>query len=140
MDLTPLRGAGFGDHVMNLSSGSHQSGTWRTILKATDNSSWNRTITLNVTATDECGNIFTKKVQITVLIRGDVVRDGNVDMGDALHIARYTVGLAQEPDPFVADVVGPGGAPDVTDGVDMGDALFIAKCTVEHTGEEENWI
>jgi len=92
----------------------------------------NLTHGLVINATDEYGNSNTSVCfELEVLRRGDVVRDNVVDMGDALYIARWLIGLeTSAPDPFVGDVVGPGGADDELDGVDMGDALFIARYTV----------
>ena len=92
----------------------------------------NLTHGLVINATDEYGNSNTSVCfELEVLRRGDVVRDNVVDMGDALYIARWLIGLeTSAPDPFVGDVVGPGGADDEFDGVDMGDALFIARYTV----------
>ena len=54
------------------------------------------------------------------------MRDNAVNMGDALCIARYSVGLEPAPDEFVAGIV----LADSFNGVDMGDALFIAKNSV----------
>ncbi len=90
---------------------------------------------LAVNATDVSGNSNTTQcILLTVLRRGDVnvgiVHDNVVDMGDALYIARYTVGKEPAPDPFVADVVGLNGVADCYNGVDMGDALYIARYTV----------
>ena len=93
----------------------------------------NETHCFLVNATDTSGNSNTLVCigPLEILRRGDVVRDNVVDMGDALYIARYSIGLeTTAPDPFVGDVVGPGGADDEFDGVDMGDALFIARYTV----------
>ena len=92
----------------------------------------NLTHGLVINATDEYGNSNTSVCfELEVLRRGDVVRDNSVDMGDALYIARWLIGLeTSAPDPFVADVVGEGGAADDLDGVNMGDALYIARYTV----------
>ena len=63
--------------------------------------------------------------------RGDVMRNDMVDMGDALCIARWTVGLEPSLDmdhfKFVGDVQ-PASDGDHT--TNMGDALFIARHTV----------
>ena len=85
-----------------------------------------------VNATDVNGNFNNSVcIRLEVLRRGDVVRDNEVNMGDALYIARYSVGL-EEPIPdentfmLVGDVTPAEG--DKT--VDMGDALYIARYSV----------
>ncbi len=87
----------------------------------------NETHCLSVNATDTNGNSNTDTcILLTVLRRGDVVRDNEVDIVDAYYIARYTVGLEPEPDGFVTDVT-----PAYTqDGVDIVDAYYIARYTV----------
>jgi len=87
----------------------------------------NLTHTLMVNATDTSDNFNDAVgISLTVLRRGDVVRDNSVDMGDALYIARWTVGLEAAPSVLVGDVI-----PDVGDGtVDMADALYIARYSV----------
>ena len=93
----------------------------------------NETHCFLVNATDTSGNSNTLVCigPLEILRRGDVVRDNVVDMGDALYIARYSIGLeTTAPDPFVGDVVGPGNDPTGDGKVDMGDALFIARYTV----------
>ena len=87
--------------------------------------------TFVVTAKDNGGNTATDTTNnLTVYRRGDVVRNNKVDMGDALRIARYTVGL-ESPDMdhfnFVGDVQ-PASDGDHT--TNMGDALNIARYTV----------
>ena len=91
----------------------------------------NSTHSLVVTARDN-NNTATSNITLEVLRRGDVARNGNVDIGDALYIARYTVGLEPPADNWllVGDVVGEGGNEPGDDSVDMGDALFISRYTV----------
>ena len=93
----------------------------------------NETHCFLVNATDTSGNSNTLVCigPLEILRRGDVVRDNVVDMGDALYIARYSIGLETvAPDVFVGDVVGPGNDAKGDGKVDMGDALFIARYTV----------
>ena len=93
----------------------------------------NLTHNLEVNASDNSGN-FDNTVSIpplTVLRRGDVDRDDDADILDALYIAQWTVDLVPEPSVFVGDVL-----PATGDGVvDIGDALYIAKWTVGNEGE-----
>ena len=124
VNLTPIRGSGFEHVPMNLVSGTVYSGVWSTTTNATTGE--DLTHSLVVTATDVFGNSNTALIPLTVLRRGDVVRNNRVDMGDALYIARYTVGLEPAPDEFAAGVV-PASS---WDGVNMGDALYIARYTV----------
>ena len=93
----------------------------------------NETHCFLVNATDTSGNSNTLVCigPLEILRRGDVVRDNVVDMGDALYIARYSIGLEPvAPDVFVGDVVGAGKDAKGDGKVDMGDALFIARYTV----------
>jgi hypothetical protein len=87
---------------------------------------------LVVTATDNNGNIATSTITLEVLRRGDVARNNKVDMGDALYIARNSVGLEPEADNWllVGDVVGEGGNEEGDNAVDMVDALYISRLTV----------
>jgi hypothetical protein len=87
--------------------------------------------TFVVTAKDNGGNTADDTTNsLTVYRRGDVMRNNKVDMGDAMYIARYTVGL-ESPDmdhfKFVGDVQ-PASDSDHT--TNMADALFIARYTV----------
>jgi hypothetical protein len=127
VNLTPIRGPGNDAVPLTLIAGDSTSGTWAVDVTATYDAGVDQTHCLAVNATDVFGNSNTAKcIPLTVLRRGDVVRDNVVDMGDALYIARYTVGLELAPDEFVAGVV-PASS---WDGVDMGDALYIARYTV----------
>jgi hypothetical protein len=125
INLTPILGPGNDCVPMTLIEGDSKSGTWA--VEVTADEGVDQMHFLAVNATDVFGNSDTSKyIQLTVLRRGDVVRDNVVDMGDALYIARYTVGLEVAPDEFVAGIV-PAGS---WDGVDMADALYIARYTV----------
>ncbi|MFZ2071785.1 MAG: disaggregatase related repeat-containing protein [Halobacteriota archaeon] len=92
----------------------------------------NLTPNLAVTATDTSGNSDSSvSISLTVLRRGDVDRDNDVDIMDSLEIAKYTVGNAPDPGMFIADV-----DPATGDGiVDVMDALYIAKYTVRNADE-----
>ena len=98
---------------------------------------------LVVTATDNNNNIATSTIALEVLIRGDVVRgtgttvETNVNIGDALYIARHTVGLEPEADNWllVGDVVGEAGDPLGDDMVDMADALYIVRYALNKEDE-----
>ena len=88
--------------------------------------------TFVVTAKDNGGNTADDTTNsLTVYRRGDVVRNNKVDMGDALCIAKWTVGLEPSLDmdhfKFVGDVQ-PASDSDHT--TNMADALFIARYTV----------
>jgi hypothetical protein len=86
----------------------------------------NLTNELVVTATDNAGNANTSSLYLTVLRRGDVVRDNNISSADALYIAKYLVGKESMPSLLVGDVV-----PATGDGkITSGDALYIAKYLV----------
>ncbi|CAD6492631.1 MAG: Lamin Tail Domain protein [Candidatus Argoarchaeum ethanivorans] len=92
----------------------------------------NLTHNLVVTAMDNNNNTATSTITLEVLRRGDVVRNDKVDIGDALYIARYTVGLEPLADNWllVGDIVGEDGNELGDNSVDMGDALYIARYTV----------
>ncbi|KAF5436889.1 Outer membrane protein assembly factor BamB, contains PQQ-like beta-propeller repeat [Candidatus Methanophagaceae archaeon] len=134
-NLTPIWGPGNESVPMALTAGDNKSGLWSLNASAAYDPGVNMTHCLAVNATDVSGNSNTTQcILLTVLRRGDVnvgiVHDNVVDMGDALYIARYTVGKEPAPDQFVADVVGLNGVADCYNGVDMGDALYIARYTV----------
>ncbi len=125
VNLTPILGPGHDEVPMTLIEGDRRSGIWSVVTNATYGV--NNTHCLRVNATDVFGNSNTDKcILLTVLRRGDIVRDDRVDIADALYIARYTVGLEPAPDEIVAGVV----PADAFDGVDMADALYIARYTV----------
>ena len=98
---------------------------WTVTVKAT--AGINLTHNLVVNASDNSGNFNnTVSIPLTVLRRGDVVRDNVVDIADALYIAQWTAGWVPDPGVFVGDVLSAAG-----DGtVDIGDALYIAQYTV----------
>ena len=82
---------------------------------------------LIVTATDIYGNSNTSvSIPLSVLQRGDIVRDNVVDDADMLYIAKYIVGKEPAPDEFVAGIW----PADSYDGVDDVDMLYIAKYIV----------
>jgi len=98
---------------------------WSVTTNAT--TGFNITHYLMVNATDTWNNSNTSvSIELTVLIRGDVVRDGTINSGDALHIAKYLVGKVPAPDILVSDVVPATG----NDWISSGDALYIAKYLV----------
>ena len=124
VDLSDIGGAA------NAPMSGTSPGTYTVIATATDGIG--ETHTFVVTATDNGGNIATDTTgELIVYRRGDVTKNNMVDMGDALYIARYTVGL-QEVNPdhftFVGDVQPAEGEELHT--TNMGDALFIARHTV----------
>ena len=87
----------------------------------------NLTHNLVVSATDNRGNLNTSvSIQLTVLRRGDIVRDNVVNDGDMLYIAKYIVGKESPPDEFIAGVW----PADSYDGVNDADMLYIAKYIV----------
>jgi hypothetical protein len=128
IDLSPIGGSA--TQAMTLIQGTNTNGIWTVTTNAS--AGINATHALFVNATDLYGKINTTvSVPLTVLRRGDVVRDNVTDMKDVLYIARYTVGFEPEasnpPSIFVGDVVGEAGDPAGDGKVDMKDALFIAR-------------
>jgi len=96
----------------------------------------NITIDLQVNATDIYGYSNTSvTIPLTVIRNGDVNKNGVTDIGDAMYIAKWTVGLSgfEIEDEYlaVADVNDNGVPPDI------GDAMYIAKWTVGLSGFEE---
>jgi FtsP/CotA-like multicopper oxidase with cupredoxin domain len=83
----------------------------------------NLTSNLAVTATGIGGGSSSVSIPLTVLRRGDVVRDNLVNAADALYILRATVGLNPMPSALVGDVTGDGT-------VNAADALYILRYTV----------
>jgi hypothetical protein len=92
----------------------------------------NQTHNLVVTATDTSGNSDTSvSIPLTVLRRGDVLRDNVVDIGDALYLLQWTTGDVSDPGVLVGDV-----NPATGDGVvDAGDALYIVQWTTREVPE-----
>jgi hypothetical protein len=131
VNLTPILGSPGNDAVaMAIESGGPKNATWHLeYVNAPHDPGVNQSVhCLYVNATDAHGNSATGAcIPLTVLRRGNIVGDTTkTDMGDALYIARYTVGLEPAPDEFVAGIV----PPTTWDGVNMGDALYIARWTV----------
>lgn len=79
---------------------------------------------LVMNATDTRGN-FNNSVSIplTVLLRGDIVRDNKIDLKDLLYLRRYLAGLEPSINPLVADIQTAEG-----DGnVDLKDLLYLRR-------------
>ena len=130
VNMTPIWGPGNDTVEMSIESGGPKNATWYLPnVNAPHDPGVNQSVhCLYVNATDAHGNSETGEcIPLTVLRRGNIVGDTTrTDMGDALYIARYTVGLEPAPDEFVAGIV----PPTTWDGVNMGDALYIARWTV----------
>lgn len=89
----------------------------------------NNTNNLVFNATDNSSNSNTSAhVDLTVLRRGDVIRDDKVDGKDTLRIAKYITGKEPTIDEFVAGVW----CANEYDGVDGRDLLYVARYVV-HT-------
>ena len=122
INLSPILGPGNDSVPMTNVMGDQ----WEVEVNAPYDAGVNNTHNLEVNATDLFGNSNTTiTVELTVLRRGDVVRDNKVNMFDYLYIARYTVGLEPAPDELVAGTV----PADSHNGVNMLDALYIARYT-----------
>ncbi|MGP8330132.1 MAG: NosD domain-containing protein [Methanosarcinaceae archaeon] len=119
IDLSPI--GGLDDQVMERIAGTD---VWTIATTATDGI--NLTHELVVTASDRANNTNTSVIGLTVLLRGDVVRDGNLNSADVLYIAKYIVGKESMPSLLVGDI-----SPDIGDGrVTSADALYLAKYLV----------
>jgi len=119
IDLSPI--GGLDDQVMERISGTN---VWTVEATATDGI--NLTHELIVTATDGANNTNTSVIGLTVLLRGDVVRDGDLNSADVLYIAKYLVGKESMPSLLVSDV-----SPAEGDGkITSADALYLAKYLV----------
>ena len=117
IDLSPIGGS-------NTAPMTKISGT--DIYTTTTNaiSGINLTNNLVVNATDTSGN-FNNSVSIplTVLLRGDIVRDNKIDLKDLLYLRKYIAGLEPSINPLVADI-----QPAEGDGkVDLKDLLLLRK-------------
>jgi hypothetical protein len=131
-------GSGVASVIIDLSTIGGGATTSMSPIGATYSVDTDATIGINlihnlvVTATDDNGNSATSTITLEVLRRGDVARNNKVDMGDALYIARQTVGLEQPADNWVlvGDVVGDGGDSKGDNKVDMKDAFYISRFTV----------
>jgi hypothetical protein len=99
---------------------------WTTTTNAS--SGINGTDYLFINATDKAGNFnISVSIPLTVLLRGDIVRNGAIDSFDALYIAKYLVGKESMPSLLVGDIV-----PATGDGkITSGDALYMYKYLVE---------
>jgi len=98
IDLSPIRGPGFENVPMQLIFGDNKYGVWAVTTNADYDPGVNKTHDLEVKYTTASGTYTAGCVPpLTVLRRGDVWRDNLVDMGDALYIARYTVGKEGPP-------------------------------------------
>lgn len=83
---------------MQLIFGDNKYGVWAVTTNADYDPGVNKTHDLEVKYTTASGTYTAGCVPpLTVLRRGDVWRDNLVDMGDALYIARYTVGKEGPP-------------------------------------------
>jgi hypothetical protein len=100
----------------------------------------NLTHNLNINVTDNKGNYNNSiGITLTVLRRGDIYRDNNLDYKDVLYIARYLASLPPEcnnpPSVLVGDVVGVSGEAKGDGIVDLLDALYIARYDAGMEGE-----
>ena len=112
---------GSDDQVMERIAGTD---VWTVATTATDGI--NLTHELVVTATDGANNTNTSVIGLTVLLRGDVVRDGKLNSADVLYIAKYLVGKESMPSLLVGDM-----SPDIgDDSITSADALYLAKYLV----------
>nr|MBC2748361.1 hypothetical protein [ANME-2 cluster archaeon] len=119
IDLSPIGGSD--DQVMERIAGTD---VWTVTTTATDGI--NLTHELVVTATDGADNTNTSVIGLTVLLRGDVVRDGELNSADALYLAKYMVGKEPMPSLLVSDM-----SPAQGDGkITSADALYLAKYLV----------
>ncbi|MGP8321727.1 MAG: fibronectin type III domain-containing protein, partial [Methanosarcinaceae archaeon] len=119
IDLTPIGGSGY--QVMERIGSTD---AWILGINATDGI--NLTHELVITATDGANNTNTSTIELTVLLRGDVVRNGNLNSADVLYIAKYLVGKESMPSLIVGDV-----SPAEGDGkITSADALYLAKYLV----------
>ncbi|NOR60340.1 MAG: hypothetical protein GQ469_06900, partial [Methanosarcinales archaeon] len=119
IDLSSIGGSD--DQVMERIAGTD---IWTVATAATEGI--NLTHELVVTATDGANNTNTSVIELTVLLRGDVVRDGDLNSADALYIAKYLVGKEPMPSLLVSDI-----SPAEGDGkITSADALYLAKYLV----------
>jgi len=119
IDLSSIGGSD--DQVMERIAGTD---VWTVTTTAT--SGINLTHELVVTATDGANNTNTSLIVLTVLLRGDVVRDGDLNSADALYIAKYLVGKESMPSLLVGDMSPAEGDGEIT----SADALYLAKYLV----------
>jgi YVTN family beta-propeller protein len=119
IDLSPIGGSD--DQIMERIAGTD---IWTVATTATDGI--NLSHELVVTATDGADNTNTSVIGLTVLLRGDIVRDGELNSADSLYIAKYLVGKESMPSLLVSDM-----SPAEGDGkITSADALYLAKYLV----------
>ncbi|MBC2698516.1 MAG: sarcinarray family MAST domain-containing protein [ANME-2 cluster archaeon] len=119
IDLSGIGGSD--DQVMERITGTD---VWT--VATTAKNGINLTHELVVTATDGANNTNTSVIELTVLLRGDVVRDKDLNSADALYIAKYLVGKEPSPSLLVSDM-----SPAEGDGrITSADALYLAKYLV----------
>jgi PKD repeat protein len=117
IDLSPI-GVSYEAQMTNIPG----TDTWTITTNAVDGI--NIAHDLIVTATDTNGNSDSSvSIQLTILRRGDVDHDNDVDQADALAIKKYIKELAPDPGVFIGDVY-PATGDNV---VDEMDALYIKK-------------
>ncbi|HJH32399.1 MAG TPA: sarcinarray family MAST domain-containing protein [Methanosarcinaceae archaeon] len=120
IDLSPI--GGLDNQVMGRIAGTD---VWTVVTTATDGI--NQIHELVVTATDGANNTNTSVIGLTVLLRGDVVRDGNLNSADALYIVKYLVGKEPMPSLLVSDMAPAEGNGKIT----SADAFYLLKYLVE---------
>ncbi len=119
IDLSRIGGSD--NQIMERIAGTD---VWTVATNATDGI--NLTHELVVTATDGANNTDSSVIGLTVLLRGDVVRDGNLNSADALYIAKYLVGKEDMLSLLVGDI-----SPAEGDGrITSADAFYLAKYLV----------
>lgn len=117
IDLSPIGGSA-------TASLTRIQGTNNYTITTNATSGINLTNNLVVNATDTSGN-FNNSVSIplTVLLRGDIVRDNKIDLKDLLFLRRYLAGLEPSIDPLVADIQPAEGERKI----DLKDLLFLRR-------------
>jgi len=115
IDLSPIGGA-------ENAQMTKISGTENYTIYTNATIGMNLTNYLVVNATGTSGNYNNSVgVQVTVLLRGDIVRDNKIDLKDLLYMRRNIAGLEPSINTLVADI-----QPAVGDGkVDLKDLLFL---------------
>jgi beta propeller repeat protein len=84
----------------------------------------NLTNDLVVNVTDTNGNFNNSTgIPVTVLLRGDIVRDNKIDLKDLLYMRRYLAGLEPTINTFVADIQQAEG----DSSVDLKDLLYLRR-------------
>lgn len=140
LNVTVTDDTGVDSVTINLSSIGGSAETQMTNILGTDiwtvtinaTAGINLTHNLAVNASDNSDNFNnTVSISLTVLRRGDVNRDNDVNILDALEIAKWTVGKAPDPGVFIGDVDPATG----NEKVNILDALYIAKYEVHNAAE-----